>query len=361
MENLIAIALMYSYIVNGNRELADYSISTFVDDVKRELIKLKSKYDINERNMREFFDSVPCTINVRSDDEVKVYKPNDESLNPCSNGYANQPILYYSFASLDYDFLKWFAWLDQDLISATLSSDALKHLDIKREELPIRVSEMARSGETSIYSLVEREAREKAVRYLEEDGFKNINIGGGIPTQIDDKAYKYYFYATKDMSSLDFHDKKVYETIANLKTRLDMEAYKKEVLTKVDENGKLNLRDLFLAKTTLLDKENNAVSHDYRAVIKLTGDEDAFYNRMVASMPTGSSDVTVFIDLLGDEVMNFFWQGKFGDKKFERVVDDICLLSDSMKMESATLEELEHHVDELNKEPKRKELKPESN
>lgn len=34
MENLIAIALMYSYIVNGNRELADYSISTFVDDVK---------------------------------------------------------------------------------------------------------------------------------------------------------------------------------------------------------------------------------------------------------------------------------------------------------------------------------------
>lgn len=32
-----------------------------------------------------------------------------------------------------------------------------------------------------------------------------------------------------------------------------------------------------------------------------------------------------------------------------------------MKMESATLEEIEHHVDELNKEPKRKELKPENN
>lgn len=360
MEDLIVIALLYSYVVNGNRELPDYTISSFVSSVRKELSKLRSKYDIDEKHLSGFFDSIPCIINVRSDEDVKVYKPNDESLNPCSMGYANQPILYYSFASLDYDFLKWFAWLDKDLISATLSDAALKQLDIKREELPIKTEKQMRSGKTSIYSLVESEAYEKAVRYLEEDGYENLSVGRGMPVQLDDKAYQFCFSGNLEMSLLDTYDKNIYEKMANLKTILDMEAYKKEIVSRVDENGKLNLDNVFLAQTALLDKDNNAVSHDYRVVIKLTGDEEAFYNRMVASMKSGSSDVTVFIDLLGDEVMNFFWQGKFGDKKFERVVEDIALLSCSMNRESATLEEIDQYVDELNKKPVMKELKTES-
>lgn len=358
MEDLVAIALMYSYIVNGVRELPDYTISTYIDEVKRELIKLRSKYDINERRTREFFDSVPYKINVRNGEEIKAWNPSDKNSNPCANGYANQPILYYGFASLEDDLLRWFSRLDQDLVSATLAETALEHLSIRREDLPIKTSTLSRTGEMSIYSLVEKEAREKALRYLEEDGFTNVNIGGGIPIQSGDKAYQYYFSATKEMSLLDYYDKNIYEKLADLRTRLIIEDYKSEVLNRADADGKVNLKDLYLAKTALLDKDNNTVSHAYLAVVKLTGDEDAFYNRVVASRQTGSSDVTVFIDLLEDEVMNFFWQGRFGDKKFERVVEDIILLSNSMNMESATLEEISNHVDELNKKPVMKELKP---
>ncbi|MDE6292090.1 MAG: hypothetical protein K2L98_00250 [Bacilli bacterium] len=79
---------------------------------------------------------------------------------------------------------------------------------------------------------------------------------------------------------------------------------------------------------------------------------------MVESMPFGSSDVTVFIDLLSDAIMNFIWQGKFGNKDYERVVEDITLLASSMNMESATLDEIDKHVDELNEKQTMKELKP---
>ncbi|MDE6141678.1 MAG: hypothetical protein K2G03_03650, partial [Bacilli bacterium] len=356
MEELIAIALMYSYIVNGNRELPDYTINAFVLDVKKSLTRLRSKYDISEKNSRGFFDSIPCTINVRSEDgETRLWNSNDKNVDPRSRGYANQPIFYYSFASIDRDFVRWISYLDQDLICATLDREALSHLDVKREELPIKSSEIIRSGEMSIYSLMESEAREKALRYLEEDGYKDVAVSSrGIPVQIDDKAYKFYFTGRKDMFSLDTYRNSIFEKMANLKTILDMEAYKKEVLSKVSENGRLNLENIFLANTVLLDKDNNIVSRDYCAVIKLTGDEDSFYNRVVASLPTGGSDVTVFINVFGDEVMNFFWQGKFGDKKFERVVEDIELLSSSMNMESATLEEIEHHIDKINNKPTRK-------
>jgi len=121
MEDLVAIALMYSYIVNGARELPDYTICTYIKEVKRELIKLRSKYDINERRTREFFDSVPFMINVRNGEEIKPWNPSDKNSNPCANGYANQPILYYGFASLEDDLLRWFSRLDQDLVSATLA------------------------------------------------------------------------------------------------------------------------------------------------------------------------------------------------------------------------------------------------
>lgn len=361
MEDLIAIALFYSYVVNGKRELPDYTISAFVSDVQKALSVLRSKYDINEKKSRGFYDSIPGEINVRREDiDICPFDPSNKELDPRSRKYANQPTLYYSFASIDRDIMGWFRWLDNDLVCATLSKDALDHLNIKRDSLPIRSIEEVRSGKTSIYSLVESEAYEKAVRYLEEDGYRELSVGRGFPEQLGDKAYTFYFTGKKDIDTLYIHDDSMLEIIANLKTILDMEAYKKEVLFNVDENGKLNLDNLWLAKTSLLDKDNNAVSHDYRAVLKLTGDEESFYNRMVASMESGSSDVTVFIDLLGDEIMNFAWQGKFSNKKFERVVDDISLLSDSMGMESATLEEIEKHVDELNKKPVMKELKPDN-
>lgn len=365
MEDLITIALFYSYIANGKRELADYTISAFVSDVKKALTKLRSQYDIDKNKSRGLYDSVPGKINVRREDmDIRTYDANDKDLDPRSRKYVNQPMLYYSFASIDRDFMGWFRWLDGDLISATLDKEALDHLGVKRENLPIRSIEETRTGKTSIYSLKESEAYEKAVRYLEEDGYRELSVGRGFPEQLGDKAYTFRFSGKKDIDTLYVHDDSMLEIIANLKTILDMEAYKKEVLSKVDENGKLNLDNVWLAKTSFLDENNKILSHDYHAVLKLTGDEEAFYNRMVASMATGSSDVTVFIDLLADIIMNYSWQGKFSNKNYETVVDDIMPLGESMNMESATLEEIEHYIDnlnELNKKPVMKELKTDNN
>ncbi len=364
MEDLIAIALFYSYVVNGERELADYTISTFASDVRKALTTLRSKCNIDDRHSRGFYDDAPVVINVKiGDEEIRPFDPNDEELDPRSRKYANQPTLYYSFSSIDRDFMSWFRWLDKDLISATLDKDALHHLRVKREDLPIQSTEEVRSGSTSIYSLVESEAHEKAVCYLEEDGYRDVFVGRGMPTQPDDKAYAFNFTGKKDIDSLDLHDNNLFEKMANLKTILDMEAYKREVLSKVDENGKLNLDNLWLAKTSFLNENNKILSHDYHAVLKLTGDEESFYNRMVASMETGSSDVTMFIDLLVDRVMNYSWQGRFNDKGYETVVDEIMPLSESMNVESATLEEIDQHIDnlnELNKKNAMKELKPDN-
>ncbi|MDE6292091.1 MAG: hypothetical protein K2L98_00255 [Bacilli bacterium] len=246
MEDLVALALFYSYVVNGKRELADYTISAFVSDVKGNLTKLRSKYNIDAGNSNEFFNSIPCTINVRKDDgDPQTWNPNDKEVDPRKRIYANQPTLYYSFASIDRDFIRWIDWMDRDLVCASLSEEALKHLDVKREDLPIKTCEVSRSGDTTIFSLWEDEAREKAKRYLEMDGYTNVSVGGGFLVQKDDKGFQYYFNANFVMSSLDTFDKTLYEKMANLKTILDMEEYKKEVLSKADENGKINLDNVY--------------------------------------------------------------------------------------------------------------------
>lgn len=361
MEELVALALFYSYAVNGKRELADYTISAFVSDVKGNLAKLRSKYDIDAGNSSEFFNSIPCTINVRKDDgNPQPWNPNDKEVDPRKRIYANQPTLYYSFSTIDRDFVRWIDWMDRDLVCATLGEEALKCLNIKREDLPIKTNETFRSGEITMSSLFENDAWESAYDCLDSYGYTNINLGRGMVVQRGDKGYQFCFGANFVMSSLDIYDNTLFEKMANLKTILDMEAYKKEVLSKADENGKISLDNVFLAQTAWLDKDNNALSHAYRAVLKLTGDEEAFYNRMVESMPFGSSDVTVFIDLLSDAIMNFIWQGKFGNKDYERVVEDITLLADSMNRESATLEEIDKHIDELNEKQTMKELKPDN-
>ncbi len=355
MESLVAIALAYIYAVNKERSIPNYTLGSFIDAVKKNLIKLKSDIDLKDYQPKGVFDFVPCDI-VVTNQEGESYKlsefQNKDDL------FATDCCLFvkYSIKSMDSDFLKWLSWLDQDLVSATLDSNALDILGIKREDLPIKTKEVTKSGEMTVYSLTEKDGRESAIRCLESYGFKDINIGRGMPCQRGDKAYQFYFTGRKEINSLECYNNAFFEAIANLKTILEMEEYKESILAKTDEDGKLSLDNLFLALTALLDKDNNAVSHDYQAVAKLTGDSEAFYNRMVK----GDSDVTVFINILGDEIMNFFWQGKFGDGKYERVVEDINLLSSSMNKDKASLEEIEEHIDELNKKPIKKELTPNS-
>lgn len=355
MESLIAIALIYSYIANGEREVANYHIGTFIDEIKENLRKLRSDYDINGNDLCNFIKIPPFSIDV-------IYPSGErKSLASIENKeelFENFSTVKYSLSSLDNQIFSWFMYFNTDLISASLGENALSHLDVKRSDLPIKSKEVSRVGNTTIYSLWEKEAREKARKYLEEDGFKNICMSAGRLCQPDDKAFQFSFSSDKMIDELDCYDNKFLEPVANLITIMQLEEYKREVLKRRDEDGKLPLDDVLLGKTALLDKDNNTVSREYQAVLKLTGDEEAFYNRMVAAMETGTSDVTVFINLLGDEVMNFFWQGKFSNKKYERVVEEIMLLKNSMKKDAATLEEIEEHVDKLNKGTVKKELSP---
>lgn len=360
MEDLIAIALFYSYIVNGERELRDYELRYFINDVKETLSNLRSEYKIGPSRASHYYDSIPCEIQVRNENEKQILSAMQEKPYPFKEKSFFAPTHYYSFGMIEQDFLRWFSWLDKDLVCATLSENALEHLDIKREELPIKSKVDYRSGRISIYSLKESDAYDSAIRGLELDGFMDVSVGRGVPIQPDDKAYSFSFTGKKEMYALDFNNDKVFKAIAKLRTTLDMEAYKREVLSKPDENGKLNLDNLWLAKTSFLDENNKTLSYDYHAVLKSTGDEDAFYNRMVASMTTGTSDVTVFIDLLVDKVMNYSWQGRFSNKDYETVVDEIMPLSEYMNMECATLEEIEQYIDNLNKKPVIKELTPDN-
>lgn len=77
---------------------------------------------------------------------------------------------------------------------------------------------------------MEKEAREKARKYLEEDGFKNICMSAGRLCQPDDKAFQFSFSSDKMIDELDCYDNKFLEPVANLITIMQLEEYKREVL-----------------------------------------------------------------------------------------------------------------------------------
>lgn len=353
MKSLIAIALIYSYIANKERIIPDYTIMTFIDEVKKNFNKLQSKIELSDEQFNRLWDKFPFSIETIDRDTGKVrnlddYK--DEELKKLfSNSWSS---VKYRLKSLDYIFLNWYSYLPADLICATVQSNALKHLDIDPLKLPIKTNETRRSGEITIYGLEKNGARDRAIACLESYGYKNVDVGGGMICQPGDKAFEFYFHGLYDMSEVDYHDKLFYEPIEILRTILDLENYKSEVLSKCDDEGLLPLDNIFLGSTSLLDKDNNVASEENRALIKLTGDEDAFYSRI-----SGPSDVSVFIDLLGDEVMSLRTQGKLQNKKYERVVNNITLLSSLMESSSSSLEEIDKFVKESNKKPPMKELK----
>lgn len=356
MKSLIAIALVYSYIVNKERVIPDYSIMSFINDVKSNLINLRSTVNIDDEEFERIWDKLPFEIETIDRDTNRVRNLDDYSSEELEELFGNNwSSVKYRLKSLDYIFINWYSYLPPDLVSATVQSNALHHLDIEHSRLPIKSEEVTKSGDIVIYGLDKKLAHERAVASLESCDFRDIHVGGGMICQPDDKGFNFYFTGKHDIDEVDYRDKSFSEPIEVLRTILDLENYKREVLSKKDENGLLPLDEVFLGRTALLDKDDIVISKENRAVIKLTGDEDAFYSRRFKGGI--SSDVSVFIDLLSDDTMSLISQGKLQGKKYESVVEEITLLSEMLGSNSATLEDIEKYVEKSNKKPPMKELK----
>ncbi len=315
MEDIIAVGLLYRYIVTGEREMPIKMANSYIEAVKKGLITLNSKHDINE-NSERFASAYELTI----DEDRETY----------------------SFSSLAYDFMIILSLLSRELATASLSYEALDALEIKREDLPISTHWVTKAGEMEISSMSLDDAINNAREILEADKFRNIRILAATPSQPDDKAYQVSYMGSYNSSEINREEVDNKLRIVRLEVASDEQRAK--IAPLMDKDQEIELEKLYVADTFLASDDNIKVADK---------------KRIVFPIDQAASHINYCADLFEDEIMSCFWRCHLRDGE-ELVIASLEPLDKEMKVRYATIGEIEEFVRALNSMNVKKELKPEN-
>ncbi len=312
MEDIIALGLLYRYIVTGERKMSDNMASSYINAVKNGLMNLYSTYDLNGEDKR-FSSSYELSVDEESG--------------------------AYSFDRLDYDFLMILFLVDRDLSTASLSPDALDVLGIKLDDLPVIKGLKAKAGEIEVYSMSREDARNKAEQFLTEKGFSDLRIGNAIPSQPGDKAYKIVFAGKHEALELD--DKAANNKFKCFSLEINRDKRRREIAPSMDYDNEIELEKLLVADTVLMD-----------------GDIELGRNKRIVFPIDGNTYSNYFADFFEDTIMSVAGCRPLNPDDVNIVVRATRPLDMEMQQRYASIEEIEEFASSINKQPNMKNLRP---
>ncbi|MDE6292089.1 MAG: hypothetical protein K2L98_00245 [Bacilli bacterium] len=311
MENIIALGLLYRYLVTGKKEISENMASSYIKAIENGLAKLHSTFDINEEGNR-FSDSYELSI----DEEDGAY----------------------SFTSLNYDFLSLLFSLNRDLSTASLSLEALEVLGIELKNLPVVRGSRSKAGEIEIYAMNAEDARRDAEEILKGKGFSELRIGNAIPSQPGDKAYKVMFAGKHEALELDC--KAENNKFKRFSLELNRDQMKAEIAPSMDYDNEVELEKLFVADIILME-----------------GDTELKRNKRIVFPIDGMTYPNYFADFFDDTIMSASGRRPLDSDDVYLEVSHIQPLDKEMQQRYASIEEIEAYASSLNKQPTMKELK----
>lgn len=312
MENIIALGLLYRYLVTGRKEISEYMASSYIKEIENGLAKLHSTFDINEEGNR-FSHSYELSVDLEDG--------------------------AYSFTSLDYDFLSLLFSLNRDLSTASLSLDALEVLGIELKDIPVIRSSRPKVGEIEVYAMEAKEARREAEEILNGKGFSDLRIGNAIPSQPGDKAYKVMF--TGKYEALELDCEAVSDKFKILDLELDRDKRRLEIVPSMDYDNEVELGKLFVADTILMD-----------------GDIRLKRSKSIVFPIDGMFHTNYFADFFDDTIMSVSGRRPLNPDGYYSVVSHIQPLDEEMQQRYASIEKIEEYASSLKKQPIMKNLRP---
>ncbi len=312
MENIIALGLLYRYIATGERIMSEDMANSYIKAVKNGLAKLYSTYDVKGEE-----DRFSSSYELSMDEESGAY----------------------SFQRLDYDFGMILFLVNKDLLTSSLSTDALDVLGVKLEDIPAIKKMSAKAEQIEVFAMSSQDARNKAEQILTENGFSDLRIGNAIPSQSGDKSYKVVFSGKHEALELDYDATN--NKFDNLRLELVRDKRRAEIAPSMDYDNEVELENLLVADTILMDGDIK-LARSKRIVFPLVGKTHASY----------------FADFFDDSIMSLSGSEPLNPDDVNRVVRTTRPLDEEMQQRYASIADIEEFASSINKQTKMKNLRP---